>query len=462
MSAAGMQDMTQGPLRGHILRIAAFITISMVLQILYSLVDLYWVGHLGPQAIAAVTLGSNLMFIVLAGTQMLSVGTVALVAQAAGRRDMAAVTANTAQATSIAIVGAVLYLAAGFAGMRAYADGVAADAATAQLTVDYMVWFLPSLCLQFLLTAQGSALRGLGNMKLAMATQMGSILLNFILAPVLVLGWPFGVKLGVAGAGLATLLATLAATVALSVVIARSPGPLRFPLAMLKPDFSTWKRILLIGLPGGAEFLLMATYLLLVNWIARRFGPDAQAGFGVGMRWLQAFFMPALAISFATAAVVGQNYGARQFQRVRETFREALLEAGALMVVAMLLLQVAPGWLIGRLSSEPGVIDAGGEFLRIISWNLLASAVIFACSGTFQGLGNTLPSLIASAVRIALISGLALYAAAQPGFQLHEIWMLSVTTTLLQAGLLALFLRGEFKRRLAAPPAMAAEPQSAT
>jgi len=457
MAGVGMHDMTQGPLRGHIIRIAAFITVSMVLQTLYALVDLYWVGQLGAEAIAAVSLGSNLMFIALAGTQALSVGAVALVAQAAGRKDMAAVQSHTAQATSLSLALGVGFVVLCVLAMRPYAQGVAADALTAQLTMDYLMWFVPSLALQFLMTAQASALRALGNMRLALATQMGSLVLNFVLAPVLVLGWPFGVKLGVAGSGLATFIAIVAATLFLSFKLARSEGPLRFPLAMLKPQFAVWKRMLFIGLPAGGEFILMSVYLLLIYWITQRFGPHAQAGFGIGMRWLQAFFMPALAVSFAAAAVAGQNFGARDAARVKGTFREALLQAGLVMLAAMLLLQIAPAALVGLLSKDADVIATGADFLRIISWNLLASALIFACSGLFQGMGNTLPSLICSAIRIAMICALALWASTRPGFHLQELWMLSVATTLGQAVLCALFLRREFRARLVwVPPAPAA------
>ena len=104
---------------------------------------------------------------------------------------------------------------------------------------------------------------------------------------------------------------------------------------------------------------------------------------------------------------------------------------------------------MGLLTSAPGVIDAGAEFLTLISWNLLASAVIFACSGLFQGMGNTVPSLISSAVRITLIIGLAWWASRRPGFQLHDVWLLSVATTVVQAVLCALLLRREFRVRLA-------------
>jgi len=291
---------------------------------------------------------------------------------------------------------------------------------------------------------------------------MGSLVLNFVLAPVLVLGWPFGVKLGVAGAGLATFIAIACATLYLGWTLSRTEGPLSFaPALLLRPKLEAWKRILLIGLPAGGEFILMTAYLLLIYSITRQFGPEAQAGFGVGMRWLQAFFMPALAVSFAAAAVAGQNFGAKRADRVRATFREALLQAGGLMLAAMVLLQLAPAALVGLLSHQPGVIDAGADFLEVISWNLLASAVIFACSGMFQGMGNTLPSLISSAVRIALIMALAVWASHRPDFHLRELWVLSVSTTLVQAVLCALFLRREFRVRLA-PLGAAPAPASAT
>lgn len=461
MAGSAMHDMTAGPVRGHIARLAAFICLSMLLQVLYALVDLYWVGRLGAEAIAAVSIAGNLMFVGLAGTQALSVGTVALVAQAAGRHDLAAVQLHAAQATSLALASGAAFLALGFIGMRAYAGSVAADAHTAQLTVDYLVWFIPALALQFVLAAQVAALRGLGKMRLALAIQLGSLALNFVLAPVLVLGWPFGVALGVAGAGLATFLSVAGATIVLAWLLASRAGPLRFPAAQLRPQRAAWLRILRVGLPAGGEFVMMAAYLLLIYGIARAFGPEAQAGFGVGMRWLQAFFMPALSISFAAAAVAGQNFGAGRHDRVRQTFREALLQTGVLMLAAMLALQFAPEALVRLLSAEPGVIDAGAEFLRIISWNLLASAVIYACGGVFQGVGHTLPSLIASAVRIALIMGLALWASGRPGFQLAEIWVLSVATTIVQAVLCYAFLRRVFRTRLAAAPAVAA-PEAAS
>ena len=82
-----------------------------------------------------------------------------------------------------------------------------------------------------------------------------------------------------------------------------------------------------IGLPAGAEFALLAVYLFIVYMVSRPFGSAAQAGFGIGMRIVQAGFMPVVALGFAVAPVAGQNFGARQPERVRATFRSAALMA---------------------------------------------------------------------------------------------------------------------------------------
>ena len=103
-----------------------------------------------------------------------------------------------------------------------------------------------------------------------------------------------------------------------------------------------WGSVLKIGLPAGAEFALMGAYLLFVYVIARPFGAAAQAGFGIGMRVMQAGFMPMVALGIAVAPVAGQNFGARQGDRVRATFRTALTWAMGGMLAFIALCQVAP------------------------------------------------------------------------------------------------------------------------
>ncbi|HEX2493172.1 MAG TPA: MATE family efflux transporter, partial [Steroidobacter sp.] len=134
----------------------------------------------------------------------------------------------------------------------------------------------------------------------------------------------------------------------------------------------------------------------------RQFGAAAQAGFGIGGRVMHGILLPAMAIAFAVAPVAGQNFGARRGERVRETFRSALTMGVGVMLLLRLLCQWRPDVLIRFFSREPEVVEMGAMFLRLISWNFAASGV-FTCSGVFQALGNTMPSLFSSATRLAYV-----------------------------------------------------------
>src|SRR5688572_7044326 len=139
--------------------------VSMVFQTLYVLIDLYWVGRLGTDAVAAVGLSGNLMFIVLAATQMLAVGTTTLVAHATGARDRARANLVFNQSQVLSLVVGVGFVAVAMATREVYAVALSADEGTRRLAAEYLLWFIPALALQFGLIAMGSALRGTGNFR---------------------------------------------------------------------------------------------------------------------------------------------------------------------------------------------------------------------------------------------------------------------------------------------------------
>src|SRR5258705_4826473 len=121
------------------------------------------------------------------------------------------------------------------------------------------------------------------------------------------------------------------------------------------------------------------------------------------------------------------------------------------MAVLVVLCHIAPGALIGIFSKDPAVLAVGTEYLRIVSWNFVASGLIFVASSMFQAMGNTIPSLVASGTRILLIAVPAIVLSRTAGFQLNSIWYLSVGAVFIQLSLSTLLLRREFSRRLAFP-----------
>ena len=118
------------------------------------------------------------------------------------------------------------------------------------------------------------------------------------------------------------------------------------------------------------------------------------------------------------------------------------------MVVFAIVFHLLPGPLVRVFSKDPSVIAVGTEYLRIISFNYVASGLVFVASSTFQAMGNTVPSLIASVVRIALVAIPGVIVARLPGFELRWLWLLSVASVFVQLVLAMVLLRREFARRL--------------
>jgi putative MATE family efflux protein len=462
-----MHDLTKGTIARNLLQTASFMLVGMVFQTLYFLVDLYFVGRLGKSAVAAVSLSGNLMFFVLALTQMLGVGTTALIAHATGRkdRDAARLIFNQSQVLALG-VGAVFFVVA-MALRGSFAHGQSADPETARLAGEYLTWFIPSLAGQFAMVSTGAALRGIGDFKPGMIVQTLTVVLNIVLAPALMFGWGTGHPLGVAGTAIASFVAVVVGVLGLVAYVVRQRGYLEFVAREWRPRLAMWGRMLAIGLPAGAEFALMGLYMAVVYSVTRRFGAGAQAGFGIGLRVVQAGFMPVVALGFAVSPVAGQNFGARLPDRVRATFRIGVLMAVGAMAALLVICRLAAEPLVGIFNKDPAVLAVGTEYLKIVALNFVPSGIVFVSSSMFQALGNTIPSLVSSLIRTSLLVIPAYLMSRMNGFALHWIWYLSVAVVAIHMTLNVLLLRREYGRKLAftgpataapvAAPAIAAE-----
>ena len=432
----------------NLIAMAVPIAAGMALQTLYFMVDLYFVAQLGDAAIAGVSAAGNIMFVVFALTQMLGVGAVALISQAVGRDDRADANHVFNQSIVLSVVCAAITLVAGYGLGAAYMRALGADAATTAAGVTFLYWFVPGLALQFAMVVMGSGLRGTGIVKPTMLVQAATVLLNTALAPVLIAGWGTGRPMGVAGAALASSIATALGVVLLAVYFVRLEQYVRFDRAQLKPRLVTWTRMINVGLPAGGEFALLAVYVAVIYWIIRDFGAAAQAGFGIGMRVTQMMFLPAMALAFAAAPMAGQNFGAQMPARVRETFRSTVVATSVVMLGLTLICQWESTLLVGGFTKEPAVLDFGGEYLRIISWNFIAVGIVFSASSMFQGMGNTWPSLASSASRLIFFLVPAIWLSTQPGLRPVHVWYVSVASNAIQAVISLLLVRREFRLRL--------------
>lgn len=448
--ASKMQhDLTQGSISRHLVGMAAFIGMGLLFQTLYYLIDLYFVAGVGPDALAGVGLAGVAFFLVMAAAQMVGVGALSLIARGIGAKDFAGVEGVYRQSMLLSLGLAGLTLVLGYGVGGAAIRAIAADPETARHGTAYLHGFLPALALMFPTGAMSAALRAAGVVRPTMLVQTGSVALNAVLAPILIAGWGTGWPLEAFGAGLATSIAALVSVLATVALFPRVQTLIRAPLRLAALDGPVIGRILGIGLPSAGEFLLMFITMTVIYGLIRNFGAEAQAGFGVGSRVMQAVFLPAMAVSFAVAPVAGQNFGAGLPDRVRRTVRDAALMSSALMAVLTALCLWEARWLVAPFTPDPATAEVAATYLRIVSLNFVATGLIFTASGTFQALGDTRPALVGGGLRLVVFVGAAFWISAQPWARLEHVWWASASSVLLHVIVSLLFLRRQLRIKLA-------------
>lgn len=448
-----MQDLTSGSLIKHLLKTTSFMLVSMVFQTLYILVDLFWVGRLGTDAIAAVGLAANLSFVVIVITQVLGVGATTLVSHASGRKDQDRAMFLFNQSQVLSVVVAIVFLAITMLFRRQYAASQSATEEIRVATEQYLLWFVPAMALQFAMVTMGAALRGTGNFKPGMLVQTGTVVINMVLAPFLIFGWGPFPQMGVSGAAVATFVAIVVGVAWISIYFFDSQAYLRFHFGHWAPQLKVWWEMLKIGLPAGAEFALMGIYMAVIYAITKPFGAAAQGGFTIGVRVVQAVFLPVVALGIAVAPVAGQNFAARKGDRVREAFKAAAAMAAGSMLLTVIGLYVGAAAVMGIFTSDAEATRVGVEYLHVVVITFVGSGITFVTSSMFQALGNTIPSLATSTLRLIVSVIPAILLSRLPGFQLPWIWYLGVASVYLQMTANLLLMQRELQFKLPAPVA---------
>ena len=446
-----MKDLTQGPIRSHILAMSIPMMIGMVIQIFHYLVDLYFISQLGGNALAGFGAAGNVNFLVLALTQVIAVSTVALIAQYAGSSETQKINLVINQSLLMAGIGALAILFMGISFGDIFITALTASQEVAEYGIEYLYWALPGLALQFITASLASSLRGVGVTSPTMVVQLITVLANLILSPILIAGWFTGKPLGVAGAALATSISVMLGVVLIFLYVFKNAVQRKFHLRELAPCYATLKSMFKIGLPAGGEYFMMFVFTAFVYFIIRDFGSDAQAGFSIAARVMQLVFLPAVAIGLAIPAVAGQNFGANLGSRVRETVKEGMLLEISFMLLVTMCYQIHPLFLITYLTDDESILMVAGEYMQIASLNFVASGVIFTCSGIFQALGNTIPPLLCTFTRFVTFALPLLVMSTLAGFELKYVWYLSVVTVAIQALMSFVLVKRELNKKVHDP-----------
>lgn len=441
-AAAGVPGvLTRGPLRPVILRLALPAVAMMACHFTFGLIDAVWVGRLiGPAALAAVSTAGFYMWILLNLGEMVEVGLIAVAARRHGEGfpDRAARAAGAA--VWYAMIAGLVVSGAGLALTDPLFRVMTVPADVARLGHEYLTTWLLGGPLVFGFFAIEATFRASGDTRTPMWLLASSVVLSLTLDPLLIAGvGPFP-RLGVEGAALASVMVRGGGFL-IGVVIAFRRGLIR----LASPDWRAVPRMLAVGAPLSlAGVLLSIIYIWLTRFTAR-FGTSALAALGIGHKVEGLGFIAISGFALSAAALVGQNLGARQEARARAGVRLTILYCLLVTVPTALAFVWIPERLVGLFTTDPGVIDDGSLYLRIIAFAQIGQTFEIVLEGALAGAGYTFWPMLVGTICTALRIPLAAWWSGALG--LFGIWLaLSLTAIARGVANTAFWLSGAWRR----------------
>lgn len=389
------------------------VMIFMVFQTTLELVDLFWVGYLGTDAVAALSLANSLFWMLFTFSDLISIATLALTARYRGagdRKNVAVVAKHSfwlATFVSLAVTFLVLTFSSSFVALFDVEPQVH------QMAVTYLRVIGISMFFAYAGMAMGASLQGLGDTRTPMVILVVTNIINIALDPVLIFGLAGAPKMGIFGAALATLLARAAGFAAMLYIFMSgkiSPSGLMVPaLFKLKFQVEYFRRIIQIGLPAFMQTLTRPLTGLVLMWLVALFGTSAIAAFGIGMRILGLAFIFLSGLTVGTSTMIGQSLGAAKLGLTFEIIRKAMVLSLAVQVIMTAVLFGLAGPIVSLFTKEPAALELGTNYLKIISACMVLLGPFHIMDAVFKGAGYTVPSMVSALVANWLIKLPAAY-----------------------------------------------------
>lgn len=425
MAKRNIRDFTEGSIASHLIAFSMPMLLGNIFQALYSTVDSFWVGKfLGPEALASVSVSFPIIFALTSLAIGLTIATTTLVSQSFGAKDysqIAHVSANTM--TLLGLIGLV-FAAGGFLFRGQLIDLVGTPSNIRPDAIAYLGVCSLGFPVVYLYNVAGAILRGVGDSRTPLNALIVATLLNIVLDPMMIFGWGPFPRMGVAGAALATIIAQAVATIVAMMGVFKTISFKRNITDFLKLDGKITALSFKIGLPSAVQQSLVSFGAMTVVSIVNRFGYIEAAALGVGNRLDQFTLMPAMSLSTAVSALVGQNLGAGKLDRVNETVVTGSKLSLGIALCTFAVMQLFPKAVFSLFANDAGLLDSGVRYLRTVSFVYLPMSLHFILQGVMRGAGDTIPTMLIALGALWFVRvPVALLLSGKPGIGVTGVWL---------------------------------------
>ena len=444
------QDFTAGSLNRAILLLAIPMVLEMVLESLFAVVDVFWVGRVGANAVATVGLTESLMTLVFAVGMGLSLSTTAMVARRIGEKDpedaaVAGVQAIILGLTVSLLIGipCLIYAPQLLRLMGATPEIVASGSGYARIA-------LGGSGVVLMLFLNNAIFRGAGDAAIAMRLLWVSNIINLVLDPCLIFGWGPFPKLGVTGAALATFTGRGIGVLYQFYRLMRGTERIRVLRRQIRVNLEVIWRLFRVSLTGIFQFMIAQTSWIGLVKIISTFGADALAGYTIAIRIVIFIILPSWGLSNAAATLVGQNLGAKQPERAETSvWRTGFYNMLFLGSVGIAFILFAPQ-VIHIFTRDPAVAPLAISALRIVSTGNLGFAYGMVMLQAFNGAGDTVTPTIVNFFGFWMFEiPLAYWLAMREGMHANGVyWSIVIAEGVVAVASILLFRRGKWKQRV--------------
>ncbi|MFA6188202.1 MAG: MATE family efflux transporter [Sulfuricurvum sp.] len=422
-------DLTQGDIKTQIKKLSIPASIGFFFHTMYNVTDTYFAGLLSTQALSSLTLSFSLFFMMIAIAGGMSEAVTALVGNALGKKDRSMAVHIALNALVFAFFLSFILTIIGVLSTPYLMSLLGAHGFYLEESLDYINVILYGSVFFVFVFFINALLNAVGDTVSFRNILIFSAFLNVVLDYWFVYGG-LGIRpFGVSGISTATVITESIAVIYLFYKLTKTPlldGYREFSL-----DSTVFKSLIVQGLPPSVNMVMMATGIFIITYFAAHFGQEVVAAFGIGMRIEQIILMPTIGLNVAVLAIVAQNNGAKQFERIKQTLKIALYYGGLISLLGMLLLLGGAEQFMQFFSQDIKVIEAGVLYLRVEAFILFSFVVIFVHLAMLQGIEKPGFIFYISIFRQILAPILILSLMTYLGLEVVWIWLgIALTVTL--------------------------------
>ena len=415
--------------RRALITLSVPVVIAAVVQTFYNIVDTIYVGHIGSEALAAISVAWPFFVVLVSVSQGLNSGIASRISRYLGEKRKKLAENAALHGLIMAFLSSMALILLGLPSLGWLLSMGGAEGNVLDMAHDYMSLILLGSLFMFTVFAINAIFSSQGDTKTPMKVNVSSLLMNIILTPFFI----FYLGFGISGAAISTVI-SMSFALMLSIYYLRKDSYLD-----LRPQRFSYKKkivseIIKVGLPTTAMILVMSVYVIFLNKAMSYFSVDHLAAFGVVSRLESVAVLPVMGISVGTMTLVGMFYGAKRFELMKKISIFAIGVGAALTIFVGAVFFVLASPIIAIFTSDADVIQLGIPYLRIDVLTLPAIAVMLIFSRIMQGLGKGYPGLVVNFLRVfGVIVPLSYIAVFMFGFD-----YLSIAWSMVAGGIVAI------------------------